>query len=362
MPPTGTIALSPLPSPPVPPVSADTTISGKLRPAISVIQLFSSDEWEEFILEWADSLRKQYHEVGRFAGSGDMGRDICAFYGSSGTLCDWDNFQCKHYDHALAPTDIWVELGKLCYYTHIGMFSVPKNYYFVAPKGCGSKLSTLLQKPDQVRRELISQWPKYCENQIRASPTPLDGALLNAVQSFDFSIVKPLSVLKVIEQHKQTQWHVARFGAGLPPRPEPPAPPVNIAAQEARYVEQLFEAYSDHLRVAVTPISGFGSRPDLKEHFQRSREQFYYAEALRAFSRDTLPPGQFERLQKDIFDGVVDVTTGTHQDGLERLRATIKQSLSLQITSHALAARLFQNDRCGICHQLANTNKLLWVT
>jgi hypothetical protein len=256
---------------------------------------------------------------------------------------------------------VWVELGKLCFYTSTGEITAPKSYFFVGPKGCGSRLSTLLRNPEKLRSELIANWDKYCTHDIRTEATPLDGPLLRTVQTLDFSIFKSLSPLKVIEQHRTTPWHVSRFGAGLPERPDPPPPPDTVDVREARYVEQLFSAYSDHVKSRLNQATDFGARSDLREHFQRSREQFYYAEALKTFSRDTLPPGQFERLQKEILDGVIDVATTNYPDGLERLRATIKQSLSLQITSHALASRMYQNDRCGICHQLANLDKLLWV-
>jgi hypothetical protein len=120
MPVTGT-TLTSISTPPTPAVSADTAVSGKLRPGVEIIRLFSTEEWEVFIQEWATSLKTKYAEVGRFGGAGDMGRDICAIYSSPAPGGDWDNYQCKHYDHPLAPSDVWVELGKLCYYTFMAL-------------------------------------------------------------------------------------------------------------------------------------------------------------------------------------------------------------------------------------------------
>lgn len=359
---TSGAAFIPIPTPPTPSLSHDTAMTGKCRPAIEIVRLFSSEEWEIFIQEWTSSLKKQYSEVGRFGGSGDMGRDVCAYYGEALFDRPWDNFQCKHYDAPLTPSDVWVELGKLCYFTHIKAYSKPKNYYFVAPRGCGAKLSTLLQRPIKLRDELIAQWGKACESNIRTEKTPLDASLLQHIQTFDFSIVKPLSILRVIEDHKKTCWHVARFGGGLPERPDPPSPPDSIDSQkEARYVEQLLSAYGDHLKISLARHDDLVPYEALRQHFQRSREQFYYAESLRAFSRDTLPPGQFERLQREFLDGVIDVVTGDHKDGFTRVQATVNHARLLQITSHPLASRIFVNDRCGICHQLANEDKIKWV-
>jgi hypothetical protein len=69
-------------------------------------------------------------------------------------------------------------------------------------------------------------------------------------------------------------------------------------------VQQLLSAYGDNLNRPVTTHAGLETR--LARHFVRARESFYCAEALRNFSRDTLPDGAFENLQKQIYDGVID--------------------------------------------------------
>jgi hypothetical protein len=44
------------------------------------ILLYSSEQWEEFVAEWAYfCLKEQYKEVKRFAGAGDKGIDITGF-------------------------------------------------------------------------------------------------------------------------------------------------------------------------------------------------------------------------------------------------------------------------------------------
>ena len=50
----------PLPAPKTPvAVASDTVVAGPMIPAIDRIKLFSSDEWENFVFEWADSLRER---------------------------------------------------------------------------------------------------------------------------------------------------------------------------------------------------------------------------------------------------------------------------------------------------------------
>src|SRR4051812_25011602 len=111
---------TPLPPAPVSaaPTTADAVATGLPVPPIDRLRIMSPGAWTDFVLEWADSLRTKYTLVERCDGAGDMGRDVIAFEKSDADD-PWDNYQCKFYDHQLAPGDIWVELGKLTYYTHI---------------------------------------------------------------------------------------------------------------------------------------------------------------------------------------------------------------------------------------------------
>src|SRR5690606_10979247 len=104
------------------------------------VKNFSPDEWEEFIEEWATSLQSTYVKVRRFGGSGDCGVDIAAFCTDKGFEDTCDNYQCKRYANPLRPGDIWVELGKVIYYSHIGEYTPPRKHYFVASLGVGTTL------------------------------------------------------------------------------------------------------------------------------------------------------------------------------------------------------------------------------
>lgn len=333
--------------------------SGPAIPPIERIKIFSAAQWEECVDEWASSL-VDYNLVERAGGAGDMGCDVIATVDPSDSDGAWDNYQCKHYDHALTPSDIWVELGKLCYYTFTGAYTVPRHYYFVAPRGVGTKLLRLLKRPDELRAGLIENWHEKCAPHItKTSVVKLEGALLVYVQKFDFSRVGHLPPLKLIEEHRCTPYFAVRFGLGLPERAPAPKPPAEIAASESRYVAQLLDAYSDNKNVAFTSP---GVLPLVEQrHFQRARESFYCAEALRSFSRDTLPPGAFENLQDQIHDGVIDTAEAEHACGLTRLNATVEHATKLDITSSALLGRVEPKDRRGICHQLANDDRLIWV-
>lgn len=336
------------------------TMSGQPIPALDRVKLFSDRQWETFVLEWADSLRQAYERIERCGGAGDMGRDVIAYVtGGAGV---WDNYQCKHYKDPLTPTDIWPELGKLVYYTKRGDYSYPRRYYFVAPQGAGTKLSNLLKRPDDLRADLIKNWEKYCRTAITSTQAvECDAALQAYIDGLDFSIFEAIPPLRIIDGHSRTPWYVARFGGGLPARPLPLAPPPVPDASETGFVRELYSAYRDHLKREVNDAADLSDQQDLREHFQDARLEFYSAESLRTFSRDTLPPGEFEKLHDEVHSGIKDEIRADHADGYRRVVAVVKTARSLQLTGHALHGRMSVRDRGGICHQLANDGKVRWV-
>lgn len=148
----------------------------------------------------------------------------------------------------------------------------------------------------------------------------------------------------------------------LPVLRAPQTPPEAIdMAREARYVEQLLGAYAQHLGCPIGASSDLKPHRDLADHFQRARSDFYSAEALRDLTRDSLPPGSFEDLQADVLDAVIDTARAPHSSGYVRVTRTTDQAVNAQITSHALTAQWKPRERKGICHQLANKDKLIWV-
>lgn len=352
----------PLPSPPAPQtgVSAEVVLTGQNIPAIDRIKLFSDSQWEDFILEWADSLRDQYERVDRCGGAGDMGRDVIATVKDGNGA--WDNYQCKHYKDSLKPTDLWIELGKLAFYSKRGDYTYPRRYYFIAPQGAGTKLSNLLKKPEDLRAGLIENWDAYCRDAITSKhKVALDVNLKAYIEGLDFSIFDATPPLRIIDGHSKTRWHIARFGGGLPPRPTPATPPIQPEDTETAFVRELLNAYSDHLKRPVNSVADLAQADNLREHFGDSRLEFYSAESLRSFSRDTLPPGEFEKLQEEVQSGIMDEVRGDHPDGYRRVVAVVKTARTLPLGGHALHGRMSVRDHGGICHQLANDGKVRWV-
>lgn len=347
------------------PTASDTPAqvgSGVNFPIAKLIELLEPGQWEEFTEEWAHSL-KQYTEVERWSGPGDMGRDIIGFSSDQKFDGPWDNYQCKRYTLKLAPNHVWVELGKIIYYTHIKEFTVPQNYYFAASKGVGLSLQKLLSDPVKLKAGLIENWNASCKNKITdKGGIALEGDLLDYLNKFNFRIFKYKTVVDLVKGHAGTIFHNRRFGpANFPDRPPIETPPEAIQAKESRYVQQLFEAYSEKLSKQLDSPEQLSAHPDLQAHFNRSREVFYHAESLRNFPRDSVDPGAFDAIRDEIYHGCADTYEMDYADGLTRIRSTVQHAGLLTPNCNALCIRVQTQDKHGLCHHLANLDRFTWV-
>ena len=350
------------PKPPSCSISAEHVQSGLPTPKAKRVRTMSPDDWEEFVEEWASSLKGVYETVRRFGGANDLGIDVAGFCTQIGFRGIWDNYQCKHYKQPLRPSDVWVEIGKIIYYSFLKEYTPPRKYYFVCSKGIGTNLEKLLNKPDELKNKTSENWEKKCQTGITTtSEIHLSGKLKEFFDSFDFTIFSSKSHLELIQSHSTTSYHIVRFGGGLPPRPSPTAPPDKPTQSESRYIRQLLDAYSDYLEIKLTDAAELEAHFYLKRDCFRQRERFYHAESLRNFARDTVPQGTFKSLQDEIYYGVVDVCEGRYVNGYERMKATITQASKVAMTSNPLVTATKTQDRQGVCHQLANDDRLIWV-
>ena len=345
------------------PLSPREILMGQRLDPKQVIAVYNDDQYEEFVKEWArDALGTKYALVRRASGAGDMGRDVLGFETKDIQASEYDNYQCKHYGNPLAPGDAWIEIGKLCWYTYQREYRLPRCYYFVAPCGIGPKMQRYLEDPESLKRDFIAEWDKQCASNLQRGVTiPLEGEFSAYIDRLDFRIFSAVDPDELIAQHAKTRWHAARFGGGLQRRPRPSAPPSAVQPGEVRYVRQLLDAYGSHLGNRLSQIDDLGTHEPLGRHFARQRENFYRAESLRQFERDSLPSDAgFQALMSDIYAGVIDVCEAPYADGYECVRETVQAAMNLPITSYALADHLEMADKAGICHHLANDERLRW--
>jgi hypothetical protein len=328
------------------------------------ILLYSPQEWEDFIEEWAFTLKLsgKYQTVRKATGAGDKGRDVVGISSASGNQ-NWDNYQCKHYAEPLSPAAIALEVGKCLYYTFLGDYSVPARFYFIAPREVSPLSSDLLGNADKLRDYVVNNWTTVCEKKItKAKTIKLEGDLEKWVDKFDFSIFDWMPIKEIIEQHSKSKFHSARFGNGLVKHKPKPVVPGELQSEENVYVRKLLECYADRLGKSCGTLDDIKEHADESDHFRRQRYSFFAAETLRVFSRETLPDEMiFQEFQNEIHAAVVDVGIDpTYGNAFDCLQETLKRAQQLPIQDHALASYASPTDKRGVCHQLANDDRLFW--
>jgi hypothetical protein len=328
---------------------------------------FGDEEFERFVFEWAHGfLTKQLPEGSEIqwrGGAGDKGRDIIALIGPPRPAGrPWKLFQCKHYAQRLGPADAVTEIGKILYYTWIGEYSAPDEMWFATHRGVTNTLQDLVDAPEELRAHILKRWDKDCKNKITSKRAiELTPDLKAHIEAFDFSIFRVKQPMDIVEEHRQTEYHLVVFGVPLVERPPPPKPPSQVAPEEAGYVKQLFKVIAEHLGAPVSTCSDFGHLAPMKGLFERSRLTFYCAEGLKELARDQMADeAYFHTLQQEFADGLYYTYIATHPSGLEKLRCTIESAVGLQLSDHPLKPLVTPNDRAGICHHIANDGHFHW--
>ena len=323
-----------------------------------LVSVYSDAQWEEFVLEWATTL-SSYKKVMRSGGANDHGVDVAAFVTAAGFFDDWDCYQCKHYAAPLLPGDAYPEILKIILGTLDGHYLWPRSYRFVAPKGYGTTLATILNAPTKIAAALRAELTKPKSTLVKK----IGGHALSDVLAFidraDFTGFGSIELHELVSAHTSTRWHAARFGVPLPDRTAPQVPELGPEDDEQRYVSQLLDSYRERHNAVFTPKSA-AQDVNVGAHFLRHRVAFYSAESLRVFARESVPENTFVALQQEIFDGVIDVHDNHKGDGLDKLTSVTQSASQLAITANGLLPRVTVRDRTGICHQLVNDEKLTW--
>lgn len=345
-------------------ISNTDLLLGKPVPPIKRLQLIDEDTYEEIILCWAkEYLKNKYETVIQLGGARDKGRDVCGYTDFKGDK--FDLYQCKHYSKQLTYSSIRLEFAKLIYYTCYKHYGIPQKYYFVAPQGISSTLLDLIKDEKKLKDTLIKDWKSKFEGRItKKEDDSLTTELKEYLMDFDFSIMHTLEPADFLYQFQTTSYYSYYFGGGLKKRRNLNIEvSESIADREINYVSQLLDAYQDYSKRTVKTVDDIQENQELKSHFDRSRNCFYFAEALSQFSRDNIASeiDSFEELKDEVFEQVVDVCNQEYKDGYRRLLATTNSAKSATFQSNALFPELKPQDKTGICHHLANEFKLKWV-
>lgn len=332
--------------------------------ATTQISIMSDKEFEQFTTEWLYGCKSnQYKNIVCIGGSGDMGRDVIAYHGNG----EIDYYQCKHYDNTLAPSQIYVEFGKLCYYTYNGEIPVPKNYFIIASKGIGSALQKLIDSPKTINIALVKYWDKYCKTKITSKKSiVLDLALKHYISNFDFSVVTYYPIGKILNEHLSTKYGYFRFGGEKVERPTSIAVPDAFEDSELTYIKELYCVYSECIGRVVNSLADLESFAKYLDNFQQQRKYFFAAETIRRFVRDTFSENdEFDILKEEVFEGIIDIFSLEHSNSFERMTKALQVSTQISTTKSLLDSKLHyvgNSERKGICHMIVNDKKIKWVT
>jgi hypothetical protein len=333
---------------------------GQNIPPIDRLKIIGDGDFENLILEWANGyIKNNYYKVSTMAGSGDKGRDIVAYYSER----QYDIYQCKRYANPLTPSNYWVEFGKLCYYTYNKSYNIPRKYYIVASNGIGQSLRDLIDNPHLINDGLIKNWNKNCKDGItKKESIKLEGDFLSYVKKFDFGIVDEISPINLIEQHGQTIWHKFRFGGGIKKREKPQIPQIISPKEEnMNYVMELIQVYNQKSNGEISSVSELKDNDRLFNHFIRQREDFYFAQALKRFSRDEyIDTEPYDNIKNEIFKGIIDYCEEEHDDYFKKVNDTLRIARTIILESMEFGI-VQPSEKSGICHDMVNEKEMSWV-
>lgn len=322
------------------------------------ILALDDDQLEEFVRQWA--LKKtEYAEVERFTGTGDMGRDVVGFLSAQRHEGAWHNYQCKQYGRTL-PTETGIaELGKVLYYSHLGEFTAPEKFFFVAPRGINRNLKSLIFKPATFKTTMVDQWDKYCAGSIIENVhIPLKADLRAFIQSWDFSRVVPISVDIMLTDTAAMPVLYKWFGADPGPAPSGSAP-ADVLPVEMPYIQGLLDAYGEREGMVFGDHSTAVAHELHGPHLRMQRERYFDADAFLRFYRDNTTVKDTEDLRKEILHGIYETHTAKHDDMLSRVNAVMSQAGVTQ-PAGPLAKYARTPVKQGICHHFINEGQMTW--
>lgn len=324
------------------------------------VATLTPDQYEILALNWADfTLRSKYKDVSRWGSSGDKGRDVVGLFADDS---GWDNYQCKRMVASVSPSVFILEVAKVVYWTSVSEYTAPLSSAILAPKGAGTTVRQLCQETDRIRPYLLEKWDEQCASRITTGSIPMDVELRAYVDEFDFSIFSVIDGDRIVREMRHAPLFPYFFGGGLAGLPEPEQPPEQIGDHELGYIKKLVDAYHDDCDDDIASPEDAMKHQGYGPHLVRSRRSFYCAESLEKFARDRLPAGTtFRDMQDEVLEGVVDVAAGRYASGYERVRGVTQEAIRMQLSKHPIEPMMGPAYRKGVCHQLANEDKLTWM-
>ncbi len=150
------------------------------------------------------------------------------------------------------------------------------------------------------------------------------------------------------------------------PKSDTPTDEINEEELKLLYLPELINAYSDAENVTYNISDISKLKKKYKGHLLEQRINFYEADCLKRFSRDTLKSSndEFQKLLDETYDGVISTCRKNHNNGYERALSVLEQSTKIELSGSQLyhIPEMINNKRRqGFCHMLVNEEKIKWV-
>lgn len=316
---------------------------------------------ERLVLGWAKVMTApKYHDSQRFAGAGDMGRDVVGFLTAQRHEGPWHNYQCKQLStRNLQVGTALLDLAKVIHFSHCGEFALPTQFTFVAPRGLSRSLERLIFNPSLLKQTLIDSWDAHYAHKIEAGKTiALNAGLLAHLASFDFTCVDRRSLDDILADMAVRPILAQMFGADPGKPPDGTVPPA-VDLVELRYAGELVAVYGERDNCVYGCHEDITGHPVHGQHFYEQRERFYAADAFSRFYRDNTLTQEMTDLREQMYHGVIEMHRATHQDSLARVNAVMGKAADV-VPAGPLALHARVQVKQGIWHHFVNEERLSW--
>lgn len=357
-------------------------LSGMSLTAEDILSHVSPELWESMIRWKLDKEEPPYRDVEGHGGPGDYGVDVSAFWDDSRFGGVWEAYQGKHYDAPLRFTTVFDEIVKLVDGHQQEVFSnLPKKYVFVSPKGSGSTLQNLMNNPDGLKREFEARMKKVIAELGDKEAKPQSkkiagksytkqqlekiGEHAEKIKVFENVSFESKDLTYILGGTAGDRYYISKRRDSIPARDPnkeiPEEDKEKIKSYERLYVQKLVDVFNE-LDSSCTDAKSVEDNLDYGEEFRNQRKYFFAAEYLRLHVRDSVPEEIYERFKDDVCEGVKYRMNQAHENGRERLLAVQQQAIDLNLDAHSLITSIADyRERKGVCHQLADEDKLTWV-
>lgn len=167
--------------------------------------------------------------------------------------------------------------------------------------------------------------------------------------------------MTLIELHKKhTPYYIRRFGAIEFDRPLPDTPPNEIQDHELNYIEELLKAI-ESVEGKIKLFADLHFFPEFLNELKSARKNFYSAESLEKFSRDSMRPDTYDRLLEECYESISSLILMVHSNGWEKYLAVSNHITQVPFDSHPLNLYMSIRDKKGACHQLVNVGAMKWI-